>query len=96
MKIKTISLFSTAAIILLMVPNNSKSSVNFKICKHNGVPYDIIPINQRCVHAHSSTHTSSNSFLKTPINATDRTPNNFVINRETHICVLTEEPLSSL
>ncbi len=85
MKIKLIALFSVAATItLLVVSNNSQSYPSnhpvAKLCKHNDVPYAMLPINQMCVYDHARINPNP-TFHRA---------------KESHLCVLTEQLVSGL
>ncbi len=85
MKTNLIALLSiTTAVLLLMVSNSSNSfnddpnTYNSKVCKHNGQAYKVIPKNERCVYTHSQMNPSPAVHF----------------GKESHLCILTDEPLS--
>lgn len=84
MKFKLITFFSIATTVALLVVSNhsisSASTTNYKICKHNGDVFAIIPVNNSCSYEHSRISTSPSHHRA----------------KESHLCVITEEHLSGL
>ena len=86
MKTTLITFISFVFTLVFLMTLNSTTSYansghsNYKACKHNGNTYAIIPINNTCVYNHEQ-------MSSLPVHHSAK---------HSHLCILTEEPISGL